>query len=232
MSRAVAGSRRHGGLLVVGLFALSGVSLVGICAWAYADRFFASDALAQAQQAMNFGDADRAAKLLEPFVAARPDHVAARALLGRAYLKLNRPQDAAAQLAEAVTHAPKDALLWALLGDAHRTTGSSGRALAAYVRATNLASSDAQVWRKRGLLELETGDGSSATLSLSRSYELDGTQRDLPELIARAAQLTCEPSRAATAPTPRPAGTARREPGVPLPTPPDPLSEIEKSRRK
>lgn len=222
---------RSRGLRILGLFAGTFLLLLGVCAWAYSDQLFPPSDLSRAREAVVRGQYERAALLLEPLVRARPDHLEARVLLGRAYLKLNRPQAAATQFMHATKLEPEDASLWVLLGEASKNCGWSERALSAYARATELTPQDAKAWRERGLLEMETGNHAMAVMSLMRSYELDESQRDLPELIARAVRGPERDQRDME--TAGGLGLSRRatHTGVVLPAAPDPLAEINRSRR-
>lgn len=103
---------------------------------------------------------DEALEIAQAGVARHPTYASGRVALARAQLALERYEDAARELAEALVHAPENALAHRLLGEARTRLGNETGAFEAFARALALNPEDAEA--REALARLEARSATAA----------------------------------------------------------------------
>lgn len=148
---------------------------------------------ALAEQWLRTGAEERAAEMFRAALAAEPNLLRARLVLGRLALDDARPQEAVRLLEPALAQAPENVPILRALGDAHRESGNPSRAAALYERSLALQTPDATLLNALGWSLAAGGQSAKAIGYLERSLALDPAQPEIRRLLASLREST--PSR-------------------------------------
>ncbi len=139
---------------------------------------------ALAEQWLRTGAEARAAEMFRTALAAEPNLLRARLVLGRFALDSARPQEAVRLLEPALAQAPENVPILRALGDAHRESGNPSRAAALYERSLGLQTPDATLLNALGWSLAAGGHSAKAIGYLERSLTLDPAQPEIRRLLA------------------------------------------------
>lgn len=139
---------------------------------------------ALAEQWLRTGAEARAAEMFRAALAADPNQLRARLVLGRFALDDARPQEAVRLLEPALAQAPEEVPILRALGDAHRESGNPSRAAALYERSLALQTPDATLLNALGWSLAAGGQSAKAIGYLERSLALDPAQPEIRRLLA------------------------------------------------
>lgn len=139
---------------------------------------------ALAEQWLRTGAEARAAEMFRAALAADPNQLRARLVLGRFALDDARPQEAVRLLEPALAQAPEEVAILRALGDAHRESGNPSRAATLYERSLALQTPDATLLNALGWSLAAGGQSAKAIGYLERSLALDPAQPEIRRLLA------------------------------------------------
>lgn len=139
---------------------------------------------ALAEQWLRVGEEERARARFRTALAAEPNLLRARLVLGRYALDDARPQEAVRLLEPALAQAPENVPILRALGDAHRESGNPSRAAALYERSLALQTPDATLLNALGWSLAAGGQSARAIGYLERSLALDPEQPEIRRLLA------------------------------------------------
>ena len=132
----------------------------------------AADLYAKGAKAYDAGDRPAAITALEAAVAAEPNRIMARQLLGDAYTDVGNFPAAQAQLEEVVKLDPYGPSSWRKLGVIRHLQGQSGPAAQAYQKALKYDADDWEARMNLGLVRRAQGKTAEALPDLQRATEL------------------------------------------------------------
>lgn len=139
---------------------------------------------ALAEQWLRAGEEERAREMFGTALAAEPNLLRARLILGRYALDDARPQEAVRLLEPALAQAPENVPILRALGDAHRESGNPSRAAALYERSLALQTPDATLLNALGWSLAAAGQSARAIGYLERSLALNPAQPEIRRLLA------------------------------------------------
>lgn len=139
---------------------------------------------ALAEQCLRVGDEERARRMFRTALAAEPNLLRARLVLGRFALDDAKPQEAARLLEPALAQAPDQVPILRALGDAHRESGNPSRAAELYERSLALQTPDAALLNALGWSLAAAGRPARAIGYLEQSLALDPDQPEIRRLLA------------------------------------------------
>jgi len=133
-------------------------------------------------------------RLLKDLLAAQPDCLEGRILLGRDLLDQGRLRESLEQFSAVLKVAPQQLDATRGMASAYRAMGQYDLALVYHARACDLAPENPEVWKERGLAERDKGDPMAALSSLQHSLSLDNGQADLSSLLSELAVGKVDPT--------------------------------------
>jgi putative PEP-CTERM system TPR-repeat lipoprotein len=122
-------------------------------------------------------DYEQAAYFLSKYVAVNPEHLAARKLLGRSYMKLDQPGEARRALEPAMSDSTDDSELLVLVSLSALRSGDSAAGLAGLERALVMDSNKVTLRKELASIYMTTGETSLAIAELQELIDLGGDEQ-------------------------------------------------------